>query len=372
MTNQTQHISLEQAFQLAIQRQSAGELAAARAIYEKILRAEPGHPESLTMWASTLYRMGEDEQAATGVDGAIDSYRNELAAMPNNDAVRASMVNLLLARGRVAEAEAAVGKVSLPLQPRRDTPEAFEMRRRQAQQNDLPVILINALPKSASESIWNKLANGLGMAQCHMTVGLFPDCCVIPDRARQVGRGGIAGKEHIAPTDHNVKALAAAGIDRLVVHFRDPRQALLSWAHFVSGDVGQRLLAPLWRKTVPPASVLTQPVEAQLPWYVEHYLPHQVAFIDRWVAMADDPGCPLNVKPMTFEAFLTDPDSYFSDILAFYGLDAARFAADAESETVHMRRGAADEWRDVYDEPLRDRAWQAIPRSLADRYNWTR
>ena len=355
-----------------MQQQSAGELASARSIYEKILTAEPEHPETLTMWASTLYRMGEDARAESGVDGAIRSYQADLLAAPNNDAARASMVNLLLARGRVSEAEAALDRISMPLQPRRDSAEEFERRRAAALQQDLPVILINALPKSASESIWNKLANGLGMAQCHMTVGLFPDCYVIPDRARRVGGGGIASKEHVAPTEFNVRALAAAGIDRLVVHFRDPRQALLSWAHFVREDVSQRLLAPLWRKTVPPAERLAQSMEQQLDWHIDHYLPHQIDFIERWVAMADQGDGPVRIKPMTFESFLADADAYFSEMLAFFEIDPGKYAADAEAEVVHLRRGAVDEWRDVFSASQRDRAWSALPKRLADRYEWTR
>ncbi|MCH7911263.1 MAG: hypothetical protein IIB38_16815, partial [Candidatus Hydrogenedentes bacterium] len=90
---------------------------------------------------------------------------------------------------------------------------------------------------------------------------------------RELGQGGVSAKEHLPATRHNLATLAQAGVDRVVLHLRDPRQSLLSWAHFLEGDVRKRLLAPIWRKTTPRAGFFRQPLAAQIDWHIDHYLP---------------------------------------------------------------------------------------------------
>ncbi len=59
-------------------------------------------------------------------------------------------------------------------------------------------------------------------------------------------------------------------------------------------------------------------------------------------------------------------------MLEFYGLDAAGFAAGAEAETVHLRKGMVEEWREVFTPAQQRRAWKRIPRELAETFGWRR
>ena len=172
-------------------------------------------------------------------------------------------------------------------------------------------------------------------------------------------------KEHIGAAPFNLAALRAAGIDRILVHVRDPRQALLSWAHFVRDDVGRRPNGPLWRSTVPPVSVLGGSMAALIDWCIDHYLPHLVAFIDGWVASRDRTDAPVRIEILTFEAFVADPGAYLRRALAFWNVDAASFDVDAEAGDVHRRRGAVDEWRSVFSPAQADRATRAISPATA-------
>ncbi len=363
-------ITFTQAMDEARRRQQAGELAWARDIYQRLLEVEPDQPDALTMLASIAYQTSEDEAAAALVERAIAEYRRRLSMTPNHDAMRAALANLLLARERPAVAEAVIGKAALGLRPMRSSMDEFEQRRAHGRDAALPPILINALPKSASESIWNKLANGLNIAQAHVSIGLFPDCLVVPHRVREFGRGGVAAKEHLPATRHNLKTLAAAGVDRVVVHLRDPRQSLLSWAHFLEGDVSKRLLAPIWRKTTPRAGFFRQPLATQIDWHIDNYLPIVIRFMEDWVAVRNDESSGVSVCFMTFEEFRTDPSGYFDSILDFYAIDRRLFAEDAEAEVIHLRKGALDEWREFFTADQTDRAWSLIPDALADEFGW--
>ena len=370
-TNRT--LSLPQAFAMAQQKHVAGELDVARDIYERIARQAPDHADALVMLASIAYRQGRESEARAHLDRSVDLIRAIVQRNAQDMRSRAVLVNLLLAQGRAGEAEAMIEGLILPLNPMRADPVEFAARRDGGIARGLPPMIISTLPKSASESIWNKLAQGLGLAQCYLSLGLFPDCALVPSRVAEAAKGGITVKEHIGPSAHNIATLSRNRIDRLVVHHRDPRQATLSWAHFVRDDVGQRLMAPLWRKIVPPAGVQAGDFDGLLDWCIAHYLPQLIEFLDGWRTVANDPARPMSVQFMSFESFLSDPDAYFERTLDFFGVSRELFSteAEAEAQTVHLRKGETDEWRGVFSAAQRERAWALIPPDMAEEFAWT-
>ncbi len=366
----TETLSVRDAFDMARARHLAGALDQARDIYRRILEVMPDHPDAVIMMASIAFRQGDERSGQTYLDRAIDVTRATIQRKPADMGTRAALVNLLLARGRIAEAEALMPDLDIPLNPIRATDEEFAARREACIGKDLPAMAISTVPKSASESIWNKLAEGLGLAQCYLSLGLFPDCCLVPARAAEAARGGVIAKDHIAPTAHNLRALGQAGIDRVIVHHRDPRQAALSWVHFARDDVNQRLMASLWRKIVPPAGVLSRDLGAQIDWCIENYLPLLIGFLVNWRAVDADPDRPVSVLFLSFELFRAEPACYFERALEFYRVPPERFAAEAEAEVVHLRKGQTDEWRGVFTEAQRERAWELIPDDMAEAFGW--
>jgi len=360
-------LTVEQALMAAHAQQRAGALDPARAIYERVLTLAPRHPRALTMLGTIAYQQGDEALGDAYIERAIEV----LEGVAGEDAGQAAgLANLLLARGRTSEALTLLAGLELPLNPIRATPEAFAERRAGAQAAGRPAMLITTVPKSASESIWNRLAAGLGLAQSHVSIGLFPDCALVPARVRDLAAGGIIAKEHIAPTPYNLDSLRAAGIDRLVVHLRDPRQATLSWAHFVRDDVGKRPLGPIWRKIVPPARVLEAGLEAVVDWCVEHYLPRLIDFARDWAEVQAKPAGGLAVRCLSFEQYVANEAAYLREVLDLYDLDQAGFAAETRAETVHWRKGETAEWRSVFTAAQRRRAQRQMPAGLAGRFGW--
>ena len=342
---------------------AAGRVPEAHAFLSRLANAVPGHPDVLGLLAVARYRTGHDAEGDVAADQAIAALERHVAAMPDDTSRRAQLANLLLARDSADRAEAHLPRLDLPFNPIRMAADAFETRRQAAATRHRSVLVLASMPKAASETIWHRLATGLGLAQGHVSLGLFPHCRLLPCRLES--GAGVMAKEHVRPAPFNLAALQAAGIDRVLVHVRDPRQALLSWAHFVRDDVSRRLNGPLWRTTVPPVSVLEGPMAALIDWCIDHYLPHLVAFIDGWAAVRDQADAPVRVEILTFEAFLADPAAYLRRALAFWGIDAGSFDVEAEAGDIHRRRGALDEWRTVFSPAQVDRATRALSPATA-------
>jgi len=367
-------IELNEAYVQARGLQGAGRLAEAARIYEQILARVPHHSESLTLLASICYQRGEETQGQAYLDRAIEVLGLALRQTPNAAGTQALLANLLLARGRQPEAEAICATLQLQLNPIRATPEAFVARRQQSLLAGLPPMLFNTLPKSASESIWNRLAEGLGMAQAHVSIGLFPDCCVLGPRAATLGQGGLIVKEHIPATPHNLAMLAQGGVRRVVFHVRDPRQATLSWAHFVRDDVSMRLMAPIWRRIVPHAEVLKQDLAAAIDWSIERYLPLLLEVIEGWIAVEATRPHGLEVLFMDFESFRRDEPAYLDRVLGFYGIPRERWQASRSDDAaiIHLRKGEIDEWRRVFTPTQAAAAADRLPASMVERFGWVR
>ena len=119
-----QTLSVRQAYELARTRHLAGALDKAEEVYRRILDAMPDNAETVAMMASIAFRKGEDRAGQDYLDQAIGLSRAAIQRMPQDLAMRASLVNLLLARGRISEAEALMTGLDIPLNPMRSTDEA--------------------------------------------------------------------------------------------------------------------------------------------------------------------------------------------------------------------------------------------------------
>lgn len=368
----SQNAELNQAFMQARALQAENRLDEARHIYEQILLRIPHHAESLMLLGSISYQKGDEIQGDAYVERAVAVFREFVRREPNSAAYQGPLANLLLARGKQAESEQICRHLQLQLNPIRMTPQQFVERRSAAILSGLPPMIINTVPKSASESIWNQLAEGLGLAQAHVSIGLFPDCCLVGPRVKALAQGGLIVKEHIPATPYNLEVLAAEKLTRLVFHVRDPRQATLSWAHFVKDDVAMRLMAPIWRRIVPKAEVLAQDLPSVIDWAIDHYLPLIVNFIQGWIEVDAEKRHGLSVLFMDFETFRQTPEAYLEAVLRFYGVPQDRFRAQAaaEAQVVHLRKGEIDEWRGVFTPEQAERAWRAIPPAMAERFGW--
>lgn len=223
----------------------------------------------------------------------------------------------------------------------------------------LPSVAMVTLGKSGSISVANIFNSGFNLPSFAYSLGMSE---VIESFVRDFARGGACYSTHLEPKLANVQRLKAAGVEKIVVHVRDPRQSLLSMIHHVSKYPDQ--MPERIRRNLHEPSI-----RERMDDFLELYF-WAIGFIQRWC----DAEKELNILFSTFEEFVCDRTAFTKRYVAFYGHadrfswhDALNFSGDT-----HFRLGRVDEWREVFPKKTAEFLTSVIPPAMLDRFNWTR
>jgi hypothetical protein len=227
------------------------------------------------------------------------------------------------------------------------------------------------MPKSGSVYVEKSLSKILGLRTMHLgnRYGLIDQIDI--QNAHTFSRGGFVSQNHLAPSPENLQVLQHFKL-RMVLHLRDPRQALLSWVHYLhyvsgSDDTSEELLYVTPR---PPLGYFKFPLSRQIDWQIENYMPQLVQWVARWVEIADRSTIPILI---THQNDLRIAEKAFFDaILNFYQLDrdyALPNLARTMEET-HYRLADPMEWRQTFRPDQAAFATSLIPEFLSRRFGW--
>lgn len=235
----------------------------------------------------------------------------------------------------------------------------------------IPPILINTLPKSASVYIANTLAQGLGCTVRSLSNGYFPRDYVDVRRLSAFCKTGGVAQEHLDASVVNLRILASY-VRQLVVHIRDPRQATLSWAHHLLRLYRER--QELLLVTVDPAlpdDYFNWDFQRQLDWQIQYHLPACIDWIQAWLH-AEYGNNPLQIMFTSFEDFLANQKTFFAKILKFFGISTSGFKHVElnKSSAVNFRRGEQAEWKRVFTPAQIRLANEKIPIPMVARFRW--
>jgi Flp pilus assembly protein TadD len=335
--------------------------------------AMPGNPRAQFFLGSARAGLGDSERA-------VSAFRQALTLGPRSESVALALGLHLLALGRPAEAERVCRRIVEPtrflaqgwrtlgaaqaqlgrLEEARDAyeraaatePLSADLMDAQkvACERGVPPIVLVAAQKSASEYIRDVLLRALDVRLCYPDLGTHPRNRLIPTAARQMARGGLLARLHLDGSPENLDALRHAGIERVFVHLRDPRQTTLSWVHHLN-RIPQAQFDRFRNYYLPavPAAFRGWQLAVQLQWATEHYFPAAAEVVRGWLAAPATSG--LRIEISCFERFAEDPAGYLRRMLEFYGcpdvrLDEALSAIDARARP-NFRLGHKDEWRTV-------------------------
>ena len=207
-------------------------------------------------------------------DEAIDSFRRVIEETPRLPDSYWYVTRPMIAAGRAREL------VDILDSAHRRFPEievgrhsGFVTAQRDAIDNGTPSILLITMPKSGSIYTATRLSEELGAPLCRISLDLVPKDHVVPSRAASFANGGAICQEHLDASDENLDAMVKAGIRRIQVHVRDPRQATLSWVHHVETMVGEEsylrdLLSPKL-----PAGYNELSFTEKIDWHLDNHLP---------------------------------------------------------------------------------------------------
>lgn len=229
-----------------------------------------------------------------------------------------------------------------------------------AQERNLPPVLLATLPKSGSVFLWTTLQKSLGMP--HFGIALSSGKgpmqeMVVPKLAEVFSEGGFVTIGHIEPTEENVNILKENGLNKLIVHFRDPRQAAVSWWYY-NTKIGMRH----------DTSHNQSDVEA---WLWEYFVEPAAEWIKGWLNLADnDPD--LEIFVSTQESMAGHETEHVEKIAKFLNIptDELDMEIAEKSEEMHFRKGDKNEWLTFFSEDFKRRSLAAIPNELAARFGW--
>lgn len=192
-----------------------------------------------------------------------------------------------------------------------------------------------------------------------------------PHAALIFSQGGYVSQNHLAPSPENLEVMQHFNM-KMVLHLRDPRQAMLSCVHHLEriargSDTSIELF--YFNPKVPPG-YFSRAREQKIDWQIENYLPRLVAWTTRWLELVNSKALPALITQQ--EDLRTKEKAFFDDILAFYGLDLDYTLPGLPRtiEETHFRLADPAEWRRVFTREQIERSTAAIPCSLRKRFGW--
>jgi hypothetical protein len=187
------------------------------------------------------------------------------------------------------------------------------------------------------------------------------------DALRRFKWGNVVRQEHVDASPANLEILGKH-VDRIVLHVRDPRQAMLSWAHHINRtlklfpDAGSQTVHPL------PKDYMRWDFPKQIDWHIENHMASLVSWLHQW----SDCTPPFKILWTKYEDLLNDERTLFERIRTFYGIPPHRFNLRTPSKTItyHYRSGNPDEWKSVLTEAQRKRCIAIIGHDVLDHFGW--
>lgn len=245
----------------------------------------------------------------------------------------------------------------------------FPARRRR-----FPPILINTLPKSGSKYILRSLARTLQVDHVRIQGSGFTRAGIDQAAINRFVEGNCIAQEHLPAEPHIVASLEIA-VPRMVLHLRDPRAALVSWAHHVNTIYRKghylSILQSVEKRM--PEKYFDWSITDQLAWQTENFLPSTVNWITRWMDVIEQKSSSLEIMVTTYPELVADSEALQQRILKFQQIDVEPSWIRRQAPEVgkwNYRAGSNSDWRKVYSPALLDLATSLIPERERARFDW--
>jgi GNAT superfamily N-acetyltransferase len=234
-------------------------------------------------------------------------------------------------------------------------------------------LLLLALPKSASQYIFSTLAAGLGLDKVAISTHGFPEVVVNPQLVVRLAVPGTICHSSADARLGNL-ALIQSFVDRLVVHVRDPRQAILSAVHHLNDLHVRQGPSHVASFGFPlPNDYFEKALTEQIDWMIANALPEFGRWIEVWLDAAANPLFRPRVLFTRYEDLHADPAAYFARLLGFY--EVAWGAPDfrppvPQAGSQQYRKGMTDEWRTILTPAQQAAACALVSARVRERFAW--
>lgn len=254
-------------------------------------------------------------------------------------------------------------------------PKTQKETQKEIQKEPFPGILFNALPKSGSTYIGKGICQGLnikilGVHNLGISAGAyFPKDLIMVAQIKELASKGYFTQAHLDASPMNLQLLKKY-LPKLIVHLRDPRQAILSLVHHFNAYNKRDPEALYKTYPAPTKDYFSLSLENQIDWVIKNYFPAYIEWILGWIEAQKRED--FLIKFTTYEDFLEDEDFFYENILEFYDISSAKFKKfnPPKDQSSHFRKGQKDEWRFVFTEKQQKWVTAQMPEVLFDLFPW--
>ncbi len=239
---------------------------------------------------------------------------------------------------------------------------------------DCPPIFISTLPKSGSIYILSTIRSTLNLDLQNYTSGEFPYSYINYKNIKKWANPGYINLEHISADPINLR-LINFYCDRMVIHTRDPRQAVLSWVHFLPKMYENEKESLFARMSLQvPKDYFEWEFPERLDWYLKHNFQPWVEWIQKWVDAEEDPNFKTKILFTSHQELAENPKELFLKISRFYDLPDHHFMnmqlPKKKEGQLHFRKGLVNEWLEVFTEEQKELTSNFISDDLKSRFGW--
>lgn len=244
-------------------------------------------------------------------------------------------------------------------------------------------LIIVGLPKCGNVFFSSVMERTLGCAQVMLCTRANIAQQIMPDRLMEfVSLPRAVGGQHMPPTEFNLRLLEAAGIERIALLFRDPRDALISWWHHLRRpDIAtQSWVGPaMFAAGLQSRHYFDLSPHDQLRDLAGHAYPRFQEWMASWLALVDGGRAPFRFHVNRYELFQRQQTVSVADMLRFFGHDVAPVLPQVERQAptgielnTHFRRGVVGTFRDEAPPELVAMLNAGLDPALAERFGWPR
>jgi len=246
-----------------------------------------------------------------------------------------------------------------------------------------PPILISTISKSGSTFLTSEIQKRtLSGYMKIMTGNAYDDKKILSQPMRRFAKGGLVCRQHFHADDDILSTVSSHGIDRIVFHIRDPRRALISWVFYQESTLRKNVRINRKVRGTEPREYANLDFEGKIENQIENFLEPTIEMIESWIEAEKNGPYGIKIKITRFEDMISDTDSFFDDVLSFYGVShrpiIKSLVEGARRQSEHnknkKRGGDIDEWEELISDPLKQKVLDAIPSSITSMYpekDWT-
>lgn len=245
-------------------------------------------------------------------------------------------------------------------------------------------LVVVSLPKSATVYFQRSIENTLSAVHCRITVpaGNIRDDVIAKELFQFVEQSCAMAGDHVPASERNLRLLAAAGIERIALMVRDPRDAVVSWwRHLERDDIKgvPWIAAHLASCGLMSNGYYDLLADEKLADLIEHMFPAMQEWLNDWT-MAMGRSLPFLFHVTRYEDFVKDPASILSEVYRFFGYDVKPILPQREGAMgqlsagihtfTHFRRGVVGSHQDEIPPRLLPRLRALTDPAVFERFGW--